>query len=73
MLDQMMPGLDGTATLERLKTINKFNTPVVVLTADAMTTQKEKYLSCGFDDYMSKPIDKSELSRILKKFLKDHE
>jgi len=73
MLDQMMPGLDGTATLEKLKTIDNFSTPVVVLTADAMTTQKEKYLSCGFDDYMSKPIDKSELSRILKKFLKDHE
>ncbi|MBQ9071842.1 MAG: response regulator [Bacilli bacterium] len=73
MLDQMMPGLDGITTLNKLREINSFNTPIVVLTADAMEGQKEKYLSSGFDDYISKPIDKSELSRVLKKFLKNHE
>ena len=73
MLDQMMPGLDGISTLNKLKDINGFNTPVVVLTADAMEGQKQKYLASGFNDYISKPIDKSELSRVLKKFLKDHE
>ena len=71
LLDQMMPGIDGTTTMKKLKEIKEFNTPIVVLTADAMVGQKEKYLSEGFDDYISKPIDKSELSRILKKFIKD--
>lgn len=71
LMDQMMPGLNGTETLNKLKEINDFNTPIVVLTADAMEGQKEKYLSNGFDDYISKPIDKSELSRVLKKFLKN--
>ena len=70
LMDQMMPGLDGTTTMKKLKEIKKFDTPIVVLTADAMEGQKEKYLKSGFDDYISKPIDKSELSRILKKFLK---
>ncbi len=70
LLDQMMPGLSGVETLNKLKEIEGFNTPVVVLTADAIKGQKEKYLSDGFDDYLSKPIDKSELSRVLKKFLK---
>ena len=71
LIDQMMPGLDGTSTMNKLKEIEDFNTPIVVLTADAMEGQKEKYLSSGFNDYISKPIDKSELSRVLKKFLKD--
>ena len=71
LMDQMMPGLDGISTMNKLKEIENFDTPIVVLTADAMQGQKEKYISDGFDDYISKPIDKSELSRVLKKFLKD--
>ena len=71
LMDQMMPGLDGTQTMNKLKEIDGFNTPIVVLTADAMQGQKEKYLNSGFDDYISKPIDKAELSRVLKKYIKD--
>ncbi len=72
LMDIMMPGIDGIETLKQLKSIENFNTPVVALTADVIEGQKEKYLSSGFDDYLSKPIDKVELSRVLKKFLKDH-
>lgn len=71
LLDQMMPGLDGTETLKRLREIDGFSIPVVVLTADAIQGQKEKYLSDGFNDYISKPIDKNELNRVLKKYLGD--
>ena len=70
LLDQMMPGMNGVEVLNKLKEDKEFNIPVVVLTADAIKGQKEKYLNDGFDDYMSKPIDKQELSRILKKFLR---
>ena len=56
-------------TFKQLKMINDFNTPVVVLTADAIKGVKEKYLSVGFDDYLSKPIDVNELSTVLKKHL----
>lgn len=72
MLDQMMPGLNGEATLDKLKQIENFSTPIIALTADAMEGQKEKYLSMGFNDYISKPIDKKELSRVLKEYLKDN-
>ena len=71
LLDQMMPAIDGTTTLQKLKEIEDFNTPVVVLTADAIVGRKELYLGEGFDDYISKPIDRKELSRVLKKYLKD--
>ena len=68
LLDQMMPVMDGLTTLNKLKEIENFNTPVVVLTADAIKGSKEKYINDGFDDYISKPIHKKELSRILKRF-----
>lgn len=66
LMDQMMPGLNGLDTLKRLKQIDNFNSRVIVLTADAMEGQKEKYIKEGFDDYLSKPIDKKELSRVLR-------
>lgn len=73
LVDQMMPAMDGITTLSKLKEIEDFNTPVVVLTADAIKGRREEYLKEGFDDYVSKPIDRKELSRVLEKFLKDHE
>ena len=71
LMDIMMPGMDGIETLNKLKEINGFNIPVIALTADAIVGQKEKYLSLGFNDYLTKPIDKAELSRILKEILKE--
>jgi len=71
LLDQMMPEMSGVETLHKLKEIEGFTTPVVVLTADAIKGKKEEYLSLGFDDYLSKPIDTEELARTLKKYLKD--
>lgn len=69
LLDDMMPKLTGVETLNRLKEIDKFNIPVVVLTANAVSGMKENYLEKGFNDYLSKPIDKTELIRVLSKFL----
>ena len=69
LLDDMMPKVTGTETLQLLREIPEFKTKVVVLTANAITGSKEKYLEIGFDDYLSKPIEKPELQRVLKKFL----
>lgn len=71
LLDQMMPDMDGIETLKQLKKLQNFSTPVIVLTADAIVGGKEKYLSVGFNDYLSKPIDMDELNKILKKYLQD--
>ena len=73
LMDDMMPEMSGTECLDILKKIERvdgFYIPVVVLTANAVGGMKEKYLSAGFEDYLSKPIDKYELDRILKKYLK---
>lgn len=69
LLDDMMPKMSGTETMKKLREINGFNIPVVVLTANAIAGMKEKYISEGFDDYLSKPIEKTELNRVIKKYL----
>lgn len=73
LLDQMMPEMDGIETLHELKKNSDFNTPVIVLTADAIVGVKEKYLNEGFNDYLSKPIDVKELNQLLKKYLRKEE
>lgn len=70
LMDDMMPHKSGTQTLKELKALPDFNMKVVALTANAITGMKEKYLSEGFDDYLAKPIEKQELTRVLNKFLK---
>ncbi|NLA32331.1 MAG: response regulator, partial [Mollicutes bacterium] len=70
LMDIMMPGMSGEETFMKLKEIVGFNTPVIALTADAISGSKEKYLSLGFTSYISKPFSpdeiKSELAKIFK-------
>ena len=67
LMDIMMPKMSGIDTFKKLKEIDSFNTPVIALTADAIQGKSNKYLEVGFNDYLSKPIDKNELNRILSK------
>lgn len=70
-LDHMMPEMDGIHTLYNLKKrAVGFDTPVVVLTANAIEGSKKMYLAEGFCDYLSKPINQVELDRILREQLK---
>lgn len=68
-MDIMMPNMSGVEVLRKLRE-NGVNTPVIALTADAIEGQEEKYMSEGFDGYLSKPIDKTKLKVILNKYLK---
>ena len=68
-MDDMMPKMTGTECFEKLKQVPDFDTPVVALTANAITGMKERYLALGFDDYLPKPIVKNQLYKIMKKFL----
>ena len=70
LMDDMMPKLSGVETFKKLKENSNFSIPTVILTANAIEGMKDKYLKEGFDDYLSKPIVKDELNRVLNKFLK---
>ncbi|MBP1592531.1 MAG: response regulator [Oscillospiraceae bacterium] len=66
-LDHMMPDMDGIETLKRLRRDHdnpNAQTPVVCLTANAVSGAREKYIEAGFDEYLTKPID-PELLEIL--------
>lgn len=74
LLDHMMPEMDGIHTLYNLrKRAHGFDTPVVVLTANAIEGSREMYLREGFCDYLSKPINQVELDRILREQLQIEE
>lgn len=71
-LDHMMPEMDGVETLHHIKKLSDYpcqDTPVVVLTANAVSGAKEKYLSEGFDDFLSKPVVPEKLESMIKKML----
>ena len=70
LMDDMMPEMNGKETFAKLKEIEGFKTPVVALTANALSGMKEQYLKLGFNDYLAKPINKDELDEVLKKYLK---
>lgn len=73
-LDHMMPDLDGIETLKLIKEMTeskKKNTPIIMLTANAIIGAKEEYLQKGFDDYLSKPIQRNKLMKLIRQYLPD--
>jgi len=71
LMDQRMPEVDGTEALHRIRSSEgkSKDVPVICLTADAVVGAKERYLSEGFTDYLTKPIDSYELEKMLMKHL----
>ncbi|MBO4899009.1 MAG: response regulator [Lachnospiraceae bacterium] len=70
LLDQMMPGMSGTQTLEIIRKEHLADgTPVIALTADAIMGARESYLKEGFNDYLSKPIMYEDLENLLIKYI----
>ena len=71
-LDYRMPVMDGIETLKRLRGLrNNLNatTPIVALTANALSGARERFIKVGFDDYMTKPINVGSLEATLLEFL----
>jgi two-component system, cell cycle response regulator DivK len=71
LLDISLPGMDGTAVLEKIRANPALQSlPVIALTAHAMSGDREKYLAVGFDDYVAKPIiDESLLLEAIQRCL----
>ena len=72
LMDQRMPEMDGTEALRRIrqgKDNPNSSIPVICLTADAIIGAKERYLSEGFTDYLTKPVRGEKLEALLMKYL----
>ena len=71
-MDHMMSGMDGVEAMKRIRTdVAGLNgtAPIVALTANAMSSAKQMFLSEGFDGFVSKPVETDELERVLKQVL----
>jgi CheY-like chemotaxis protein len=71
-MDHMMPGLNGLETHEKAlddpENLNKF-TPMIMMTANALNGMREEYIENGFADYISKPVEISELLSVVRRHL----
>lgn len=67
LMDIMMPIMSGESALQELKKNPNFDTPVIALTADAISGAEEKYMSEGFRDYLAKPFSKDQIKNKLDK------
>ena len=62
LMDVQLPGIDGVEALERLRqNEHTASIPVLALTAQAMSGDRERFLEAGFDGYLAKPVDVGEL------------
>ena len=74
-MDHMMPDMDGIETLHEIQKLTDFpnaDTPVIVLTANAISGAREGYLKEGFADFLTKPIDGDLLEQTVANFLPEN-
>jgi len=71
MMDHMMPGMDGIATLEAIRGLGQqyADMPIAALTANTIVGTMEMLLAKGFDDFLSKPIDVTKLNIMLERWI----
>lgn len=72
LLDYMMPEMDGIDTLKNIRTLGnpKLETvPIVALTANAVSGAREMFLEAGFNEYISKPIEREKFEKVLRSCL----
>lgn len=70
LMDMMMPEMDGYEAIKKMKSDAAMNSiPVVAITAQAMTGDREKCLEAGADGYISKPVDVTQLVKLLNKLM----
>jgi len=69
LMDIQLPIMDGQEAADKIRKINK-NFVIVAQTAYAMSEDRQKYISSGFDDYISKPINPDGLLDLIGKYLK---
>jgi PAS domain S-box-containing protein len=73
LMDINMPELDGVSATKELQRLQKdedlYQAPIIALTANSISGDRQKYIDSGLDDYLSKPIIFDELKNIFEKYI----
>jgi signal transduction histidine kinase/DNA-binding NarL/FixJ family response regulator len=69
LMDCEMPTMDGYEATRRIRQSAQSNIPIIAVTANAMSTDRDRCLSIGMSDYLSKPVDLGQLAEMLAKWL----
>jgi CheY-like chemotaxis protein len=68
LMDIQMPQMDGYAATQKIREELKLNIPIIAMTAHALAGEREKCLSRGMNEYISKPIKEEELFKLISNF-----
>ena len=72
LMDINMPiknGIDAMQDIHKYQNMKEKITPIIALTANAVSGDREKYLKEGFDEYLAKPIDTDKMMKVFTRFL----
>jgi len=74
LMDENMPNMNGIEATKKIlefeKETHAIHTPIVALTANAIKGDRERFLSVGMDEYLSKPVKKEQLATVFKQFFR---
>jgi signal transduction histidine kinase/CheY-like chemotaxis protein/HPt (histidine-containing phosphotransfer) domain-containing protein len=70
LMDIQMPAMDGYTATREIRENLKLDTPIIAMTAHAMAGEREKCLSYGMNEYISKPIREAQLHKLVDQFTK---
>lgn len=69
LMDENMPNLNGCEAMKKIHEAHGKAVPIIALTANAMSGDRERFIELGMSDYVAKPIDDDELYSVMKSFL----
>jgi len=77
LMDEHMPHMSGIEATQKILKMEKArgsrHTPIIALTANALSGDRERFLAAGMDDYISKPVNVEDMIKLLKKHSKEED
>jgi CheY-like chemotaxis protein len=73
LMDIQMPEMDGYTATDKIRQELNLNVPIIAMTAHALAGEKEKCISAGMDDYISKPLNEEQLYSLISKHARNEQ